>query len=445
MSIAITNDGKLVTMRENSYFAVVEPISVEAAAAELKIPRVANEGLTSNIPKFPYEQWKQVVGFHRWSYETFKKETHLSHFLTKDGEFITLPFHQEVSGMAIEIDLKTDANQALLRELEEKYGIDVGGFHGTTHNHVGMAAFQSATDHKDEAGQQGVHFTLGNLNNPEMSIHARVSAVFNGDISLIQPGQTEVPEGAKILKKMLTLSNLSILSFIDVPYLDKNFKSMPQAYIDAAVKHYITGIGYSEKLPFPEEWKARVTEKKWVPAPQGAGRQPGFLGMVGLNQQQHQPYGGNQNNAQKSSQPRVSGLHRNGTNLGHLTRRFHEGLNALFEICLEKSKVLNSKKIGGMSFKEMLDIVAIVNDVDGLTLSSLQSEEVEFAELVLASVALRSSADSVMEAISVDSLAWNQAWKSLTVAEKAVSPMHTFALAQSFANKFNPLFVETVI
>jgi hypothetical protein len=445
MNIAITNDGKLVTKRENSYFTVAEPMSVEAAAAALNIPKVSNEGLSSNIPKFPYEQWQQVVGFHRWSYETFKKETHLSHFITRDGEFITLPFHQQVSGMTIEINLKTDENQALLKELEETYGIDVGGFHGTTHNHVAMAAFQSSVDHKDEAGQQGIHFTLGNLNNPEMTIHARVSAVFNGDISLIQPGQTEVPEGAKILKKMITLSNLSILSLIDIPYLDKNFKSMPQAYIDAAVKHYITGIGYSEKLPFPEEWKARVTEKKWAPATIVAGTQPGFLGMVGLNQQARQSYGGSINSAQQSSHPRVSGVHRTGTDLGRITRRFHEGLNTLFEICLDKSKALNSKRVAQMSFKEMLDTIAIVNDVDALTISALKSDDVDFAECVLSSISLRSPADSVMEAIMLDSLAWDQAWKSLTVAEKAVSPMHTFALAQSFAQKFNPLFAEVVL
>jgi hypothetical protein len=429
--IAITDAGQIVSMRKNSFFSVSEIADPNEIAQRLQIERVSAPGLLSDIPKFPYEQWLQVVGFHRWSYKTFKQETHLSHFITKDKQFITLPFHQTVSGMTIKIDLQTPENQELLRSLEEQHGIDIGGFHGTTHNHVNTSAFQSGTDKHDEENQQGIHFTLGNLGQKDMSIHARVSAIFNGDMSLIEPGKP-FPSEAKILKKMMDLAPISILSFIEVPHLDAHFKEMPKEYIDAAMKRYITGIGFDVELPFPDEWKARVTEKKYQPTQYWVGRNLGMGGTGGLppsvgtvTQSGHYPStGGNQTNAGQQNNV-----------INALRNQFHMGLMAAFIIvATARNKIPKLQNFSSRDLIESLSDLEIIEKNNKL----LQDFNLKYGKESMNNPSIR----TLIRAIENDNVAWNNAWKQLGLKTENANSSHAFALAGHFARLFNVLFIE---
>lgn len=429
--IAITDAGQIVDLRENSFFAISEVADPDAVSASLGIKRVSAPGLLSDIPKLPYEQWLQTVGFHRWSYKTFKQETHISHFITKDKQFITVPFHQTVSGMTIKIDLQTPENQELLNQLTEEYGIDVGGFHGTTHNHVNMSAFQSGTDKHDEEGQQGVHFTLGNLGQKDMSIHARVSAIFNGDISLIEPGKP-IPAGAKILKKMMDLSAMSILSFIEIPYIDSNFKEMPKEYIDAALKRYVTSIGFDKEIPFPEEWKSRVTEKKYTPTQNWVGQHTlagtgGTLSpSVGtLRVSAGQPTGAAQTKGsqQFSSVPEA------------LTGQFHTGLMNLFVIVA--SARIKTPKLSNFSSKELIESLSEIG-----VLEHNNTFLTEFHKIHAREVGPNRHATTVIRAYENDELAWNKAWKALALDDNNAGTQHSYRLAANLAKNFNPLYIE---
>lgn len=431
--IAITDAGQIVSMRKNSYFSVSEIADPDVIAQRLQLERVSAPGLLSDIPKFPYEQWLQVVGFHRWSYKTFKQETHLSHFITKDNQFITLPFHQTVSGMTIKIDLQTEENQQLLRSLEEQYGIDIGGFHGTTHNHVNANAYQSGTDKHDEENQQGVHFTLGNLGQKDMSIHARVSAIFNGDMSLIEPGKPFPPE-AKILKKMMDLAPVSILSFIDVPHLDDNFKEMPKEYIDAAMKRYITGIGFDTELPFPDEWKARVTEKKYQPTQHWVGKYTG-MGTTGgippsvgaLNQSVHYPQNGaiSTNVGPQSSAINV------------LRNQFHMGLMAAFiTIANARSKY---PKLQNFTSKELIESLSEI-EILGKHNRFLSDFHIKYSKDSRANPNIQ----ILLRAIENDDIAWHNSWKYLGLKNENANSSHAFALAGHFAKAFNVAFIEEI-
>ncbi len=248
----------LSLVRENTFFTSAVPLSPARAAQILDVP-LEDPGLSHRLPKMPIAMWRQIMSFHIWSVRTFRKETHLSHFITKEGKFITLPFHQELEGMTIKINLTEDRNVEIINKLIEEHGIDIGAFHGTTHNHVTIGASQSGVDSADEANTQGFHFTIGNLDKENKSIHARISVIFNGDPSAIVPGQ-HLPEEAKAQKTMMTLSGASMLSLFDIPELDANFMSAPKEYIDFAVEKYLTKLPEGE---FPEEWKERVHEKKY--------------------------------------------------------------------------------------------------------------------------------------------------------------------------------------
>ena len=47
---------------------------------------------------------------------------------------------------------------------------------GTVHHHCSSSAFQSGTDHADELGREGLHFTIGNLNKPfDLDVHVRLT------------------------------------------------------------------------------------------------------------------------------------------------------------------------------------------------------------------------------------------------------------------------------
>lgn len=444
-NIAVTNDGKIVSFRDNSYFSVAEPLNAESIAKKLNITKVESEGISSKIPTMPYEQWLQIVGFHRWSYKTFKKETHLSHFITKEGKFITLPFHQEATGMSIKIELNSPENQALIAQLTEEHGIDIGGFHGTTHNHVAMAAFQSTTDNSDEAGQQGIHFTLGELHKPEMSIHARVSAIFNGDISQIKEGSPPPPE-ALILKKMITLSPISILSFIDIPHLDKNFKEMPKEYIDAAMKRYVTGIGFHETLEFPEEWKARVTEKKYLPAQQWAGSGvgawkpmvPAGVGNVGSGTLG----GAGQNKNLPPGQTNPSGSLR--TIKSALENKFHTGFQTLFQICAYH-KNLKPVDLKDHSPKTMMHAMAVLSAMDVQLTAVTPDELLDFAEVALRTLSVNSPAQDILDVVTTDSAAWDAAWNTLKVEHDRASSIHSYTLSRELAARVSPSMAEQLL
>jgi hypothetical protein len=63
---------------------------------------------------------------------------------------------------------------------------------GTVHHHCNANAFQSGTDHGNEATIVGIHLTVGKLSEPTLDIHSRLSMKFVGEMaddgSVIRPG-----------------------------------------------------------------------------------------------------------------------------------------------------------------------------------------------------------------------------------------------------------------
>lgn len=115
---------------------------------------------------FPLELWLQVVAFFKSSptdevqvrlYYNAETRTWAAHAHPQNGMGMTtreLPDHPD-SGTRPDV---TDPRFVLV---------------GTIHSHCNADAFQSSTDETNEVTQDGLHITIGKINGPRLSLHAR--------------------------------------------------------------------------------------------------------------------------------------------------------------------------------------------------------------------------------------------------------------------------------
>jgi Cu/Ag efflux protein CusF len=125
-----------------------------------------------NIKKIPGGQFARVVAFFREVYKEYYGESIVLLFYDETKRvYKIVPPHQKVTGAAC------DYNKAITIE-----GMTMVG---TIHSHASMSAFHSGTDDKDEEHFDGLHITVGNVNNDEVSITA--SIVANGHRFVVEP------------------------------------------------------------------------------------------------------------------------------------------------------------------------------------------------------------------------------------------------------------------
>jgi hypothetical protein len=258
-------EGKLYSPRSNRFFAMDAVVPLKSLDIEAVEPK-----LSVKCPKISWTDWCQIVSFHRWCVATFRAETHISHLLTRDGQYVHCPFHQQVrrGAMTIQVDYVSPENQEIIRQLGERYGISTGDFHGTTHNHVVSGAFESGTDKSDEEFKQGFHFTVGNMDKPVISIHARVRVIipaqFDGEGNRLAPAVRELVPDIKDVGQLIEIPGwdpalkpehrvaLSQHWAIRTPKLTRVERGVAEVVVEGQVATPDDG--------FPEEWKDYITE-----------------------------------------------------------------------------------------------------------------------------------------------------------------------------------------
>jgi len=125
-----------------------------------------------NIKKIPGGQFARVVAFFRQVYQDFYGESIVLLFYDeKRRVYKIVPPHQKVTGAAC------DYNKGMT--------IEGMSMIGTIHSHASMSAFHSGTDDKDEEHFDGLHITIGNVNQEDVSITA--SIVANGHRFVVEP------------------------------------------------------------------------------------------------------------------------------------------------------------------------------------------------------------------------------------------------------------------
>jgi hypothetical protein len=214
-------------------------------------------------PKISEEEWNKVLAFFKFSYDTTHSEAQVRLFVNpKLGLWRAWAFPQICgTGMTTkEIEEETPERTAQRARFNDAEGWMP---FGTVHHHCAAGAFQSGTDEHDETRQDGLHITVGKLNEKKYDIHCRFYISgnrFDPDMSLFwEVGDitSEVPEWAR-------------------------------HYLPATLKNDIARssmcIPPPEGTTFPDEWKANLIEhtpQKVVGSFPFQGSQPRFQNIGG--------------------------------------------------------------------------------------------------------------------------------------------------------------------
>jgi hypothetical protein len=124
-----------------------------------EVPRTAK----MNLPMIPADKFATTVKFFKEVYKLYRSESMV--LIQYDPEtklFILVPPSQEVSSASIEYD----------RNLNIEGYLKVG----TIHSHADFSAFHSGVDVADEKHFDGLHITVGHVNQDEVSISASIVA-----------------------------------------------------------------------------------------------------------------------------------------------------------------------------------------------------------------------------------------------------------------------------
>ncbi len=215
-----------------------------AVADEIKVIEKAPR-FTWKGTKIPFELWAQIVTFLRWTQKTHKAEALMTFFYKADtGEWAVWPFPQRPSGMTINFL----TSHPMFAEDRKRFGRDWMQA-GTIHHHCAVGAFQSSTDKNDEEDRDGVHITLGKMDDATLDLHIRQT--FDG-----------------------VMGETSALHWVDSPaYL----KDTPNYMIYDFTMHAIKTV---RDVPYPKEWEDRIITN-YYPNGNHAGFQQG-------HQHQHQ-------------------------------------------------------------------------------------------------------------------------------------------------------------
>lgn len=165
--VLTVKDGKVYEQAVNDLFTHWVPSTVYVISkAE---PRSTWRG-----PKIPWAMWETIVAFLRWTQKEFKAEAMMMfYFNMKSKEWAVWPFPQQPAGMTI----KHLPDHPMYAEDRKRFGSDWVQL-GTIHHHCTSGAFQSGTDKDDECNRDGVHITLGKMEDPKLETHTR--QVFDG-------------------------------------------------------------------------------------------------------------------------------------------------------------------------------------------------------------------------------------------------------------------------
>lgn len=176
------NNGETETPQDDIYYIVAkEGIFLKkkvgvmesiAPVQNISILNSVNTMAKMHIKKIPGIKFARVVAFFKEVYKQYFGEAVVLLFYDeKTKAYKIVPPHQKVTGASC------DYNK----------GISIEGMQmiGTIHSHASMSAFHSGTDDNDEKHFDGLHITVGHLNNDAVSISA--SIVSNGHRFVVQP------------------------------------------------------------------------------------------------------------------------------------------------------------------------------------------------------------------------------------------------------------------
>lgn len=197
--IKIPDDGICFLIGENGSFKRLKNSFYSATVKVEKIKALAEISEEANIflPPLPYSIIKQAEAFFTAAYDKYKSEAVILLYASpeKQGWHVEVP-PQTVQGLHVSYDMKDLPTE-----------IDGYRLFGTIHSHAAIAAFHSGTDDADEMNFDGLHITIGNVDQPNKSYSARwifSKTKFKCDLAkwiAVPPGEEANPDWlAKVSK-----------------------------------------------------------------------------------------------------------------------------------------------------------------------------------------------------------------------------------------------------
>ena len=191
--------------------------------------------------KIPLGMWKNILTFMKQSYDKFRSETLI--FLYYDVNNDNSPWSywippQETSGMTV----KSSPDDPTFQSQRAMFPDTM---FGTVHHHCSTSAFQSGTDEADEVKREGLHFTVGKLNDVDnIDVHFRMT---------LAGAHSDLPAG-------------SYIQMEETPF--KKTCRVPQAIQDQARRE----LHALDIKTLPDDWQRRdfstamenVTERKYT-------------------------------------------------------------------------------------------------------------------------------------------------------------------------------------
>jgi hypothetical protein len=120
-------------------------------------------------PKFTRQMWHEILAFFKYSYARSQGESQVRLFVHPQQGWKAWAFPQEISFGLSTTELP---NNPETKEQRAQFNDD-WILYGTVHHHCAAGAFQSGTDTMNEKDQEGIHITVGNIDNPHHSIDVR--------------------------------------------------------------------------------------------------------------------------------------------------------------------------------------------------------------------------------------------------------------------------------
>jgi hypothetical protein len=157
----VVNDNKVYQVNDSDLFTTFNAVDV---------PEHSVDPIWKGA-KIPLTMWQDIVGFCKHSYDALKSETLIYLFYDETSK---TPWSwwvppQITAGMTVKSN-PDDPEYAIQRA---QYPDTM---FGTVHHHCSTSAFQSGTDEADETQREGLHFTVGNLNQDcDFDVHFRMT------------------------------------------------------------------------------------------------------------------------------------------------------------------------------------------------------------------------------------------------------------------------------
>jgi hypothetical protein len=150
---------------------------------ELQIPGLCNAIMKHTVketeasfdwqgPKITTLEWAKMMAFFEWTWETEKSEAQVRWYVHPTHGWRCWAFPQK--GGTSMTTKEIEGHPKAIEQRAQFPSSDGWLYFMTVHHHCAMTAFQSGTDANDEKGVDGIHITIGKVDEPKRDIHIRM-------------------------------------------------------------------------------------------------------------------------------------------------------------------------------------------------------------------------------------------------------------------------------